>query len=286
MKKLHIGDKVALVANSNGLYKENAEKVERLTAVLTDMGLDVQKSKYIYAENSIFNGTGKERASELMSFFEDNSIKAVFDISGGDVANQVIGYLDFEKIKNNKKMFFGYSDLTVILNSLYSQCGLETYLYQIRNLVSDNAEKQIAEFKKTFMNDEETLLDFDYKWLKGKSMHGVVVGGNIRCFLKLSGTPYMPDFTDKILFIESLGGDVAKMATFLAQYKMLGVFDKIKGIILGTYTEMQRKEYSPSIEELVLEAVGERNIPIAKTEMIGHGTDSKCIVIGRNIKLD
>lgn len=286
MKKLHKGDKVALVANSNGLYKENAEKVERLTAVLTDMGLDVEISKYIYAVNSIFNGTGKERASELMRFFEDGSIKAVFDISGGDAANQVIENLDFEKIKNNKKMFFGYSNLTVILNSLYSQCGLETYLYQMRNLVSDNAEIQTAEFKDTFMGNDEILLNFKYRWLKGESMQGIVVGGNIRCFLKLAGTKYMPDFTDKILFIESLGGDVAKMATFLEQYKMMGVFDKVKGIILGTYTEMQRKEYSPSIEELVLEAVGDRDIPIVKTEMIGHGTDSKCLVIGRNIKLN
>ena len=68
-----------------------------------------------------FNGTGEERAEVLMKFFKDSSIKAIFDVSGGDLANGVLDYLDFEIIKNNPKPFFGYSDLSVILNSLYSK---------------------------------------------------------------------------------------------------------------------------------------------------------------------
>ena len=116
-------------------------------------------------------------------------------------------------------------------------------------------------------------------------MEGVVVGGNLRCLLKLAGTEYMPDFTDKIISLESLGGDVPKMATYLTQYKQLGVFKKVKGIILGSYTEMEREKYSPTIEEITKEVVSNPNMPIIKTTEIGHGKDSKCIIIGETIKV-
>jgi len=220
-----------------------------------------------------------------MNFFKDSNIKAIFDVSGGDLANGVLEYLDFEIIKNNIKPFFGYSDLSVIINSLYSKTGMKAYLYQIRNLIEVNKNKQIEEFKSTFMGSGNELLTFNYEWVQGNSMEGIVVGGNLRCFLKLSGTEYMPDFQDKIIFLESLGGDVPKMTTYLTQYKQMGVFKKVKGIILGSYTEMERQKYSPSIEEIIKEVVNNPSIPIVKTNEIGHGKDSKCIIIGGRIKI-
>ena len=93
------------------------------------------------------------------------------------MANEVLDYLDFEAIKNNPKPFFGYSDLSVILNSLYSKTGMKTYLYQIRNLIEINKDKQIREFKDTFMGNGNKLITFDYEWIQGNSMNGVVVGG-------------------------------------------------------------------------------------------------------------
>ena len=58
-------------------------------------------------------------------------------------------------------------------------------------------------------------------------MKGEVVGGNIRCFLKLAGTEYLPSFDGKILLLESYSGDVAGQGTYLNQYKQLGVFVKL-----------------------------------------------------------
>jgi len=162
---------------------------------------------------------------------------------------------------------------------------MKTYLYQIRNIIEANKTKQLKEFKNTFMGSGSELLTFNYEWIQGNYMEGIVVGGNVRCFLKLAGTEYMPDFEDKILFLESLGGDVAKMKTYLSQYKQMGVFKKIKGIILGSYTEMERENYSPNIIEIVNEVVNDTNMPIIKTEEIGHGKNSKCIIIGERIKL-
>ena len=285
MSLLNYGDKVGIVACSNGLDESSRTKMEKLETTLTSINLKPMFSDKIYRKISVFSGTGEERAEVLMKFFKDSNIKAIFDVSGGDLANGVLEYLDFEIIKNNIKPFFGYSDLSVILNALYSKTAMKTYLYQIRNLIEVNKNKQIEEFKNTFMGSGNELLTFNYEWIQGNSMKGIVVGGNLRCLLKLSGTEYMPDFQDKIIFLESLGGDVPKMTTYLTQYKQMGVFKKVKGIILGSYTEMERQKYSPSIEEIIKEVVNNPSIPIVKTNEIGHGKDSKCIIIGERIKI-
>ena len=283
---LKSGEKVGLICLSNGLSGQMEESIHHLCAVLQEMGIQPVCSPYLYSEESVFSAEASERAKILMDFYEAEDIKAIFDISGGDIANEVLGYLNYEVIKEKNKPFFGYSDLTTVINALYSQAGASSYLYQIRNLIGGYSKKQREYVTKSLLQNEADLLDFKYSFLKGTELEGIVVGGNIRCFLKLAGTKFMPDCTNKVLFIESRSGGVAQMVTFLNQYKQMGILDKISGIILGTFTEMEEKQLEPSIEELVLKVMGERKIPIVKTREIGHGQDSKAIIIGKVIKLN
>ncbi len=147
-------------------------------------------------------------------------------ISGGDVANSILPYLDYDIIANSSKMFWGYSDLTTIINAIYQKTGKTSVLYQIRNLIYDHKEKQIADFYNTIMQN----------------------------------------------------------GTDLSQLKQIGAFDKVAGIILGTFTEMETEKCTPTIETLVKRIVG-KDLPIVVTRDIGHGTDSKGIIIGQEIYL-
>ena len=278
---LKINDKVALVACSNGLKREAEKDIEFLSRTLQDIGLNLAFSNYIYAKESVFNASAKERGEALMNFYMDEAIRAIFDISGGDVANGVLPYLDYDIISNNPKPFFGYSDLTTIINGIYAKTGNKGYLYQVRNLIYDNRDEQVKVFTESMINNGKDLFNFDYKFLQGQSMSGVVIGGNIRCFLKLAGTEYMPSFKGKILMLESLGGDAASMYSLLNQLKQLGAFKQIAGIILGTFTNMESKGIKPTIEELLLEVIEDTTLPVIKTNEIGHGSDSKCIIIGK-----
>lgn len=276
------GDKIGIISCSNGLSRKNKGIIEMIKNDLEDIDIKVVEAETLYAkEYNLFSGTGEERAKALEKLFLDKEIKMIFDVSGGDLANEVLEFLDFQLIKSNSKPFFGYSDLTVLLNAIYSQSGIETYNYQLRNLVGKFKEKQFNNFNNTFLEGKNDIFNLDYKWIRGEALEGVVVGGNIRCLLKLAGTKYMPNFKDKILFLESFSGNSAKMITYLTQYKNIGVFDEVKGIILGEFTEMEREAYSPSIIELVKDILGEREIPIIKTGDLGHGADAKCIPIGK-----
>ncbi|SQI05773.1 S66 family peptidase [Clostridium perfringens] len=282
MSFLNKGDKIGVISCSNGLSIKNKNIIEELKLNLKSLDIEMVEGDTLYAkEYNLFSGTVEEKSRALEKLFLDKDIKMIFDISGGDLANEVLDFLDFNLIKENPKPFFGYSDLTVLLNAIYSQCDITTYNYQLRNLIGKFKEEQMQNFKAYFIEGKEDIFNLDYKWINGSHLEGIVVGGNIRCLLKLAGTKYMPDFKDKILFLESFSGNSAKMVTYITQYKNLGVFNEVKGIILGEFTEMERENLKPDIVEILKRVIGEINIPILKTRDLGHGADAKCIPIGK-----
>ena len=275
-------DKIALAVCSNGKKKEDRVRLKKLEIVLKEMSLVPVFSTYVYEEKSGRSASAKCRANELMKFYEDASIKAIFDISGGDLANEVLDYLDYDIIRKNNKPFFGYSDLTTVLNGITTKTQQETYLYQIMNIL-DNVERRVN-FEKTLIHNKNDLTDISWHFLQGESIEEIVVGGNIRCFLKLAGTEYFPNLDNKVLFLEGMSTTIEVLSTHLTQLKQIGAFNKISGLLLGTFTKIERNLQNEDIYETLKDFVPE-NIPIAKTFEVGHGKDSKILVIGQKIKL-
>lgn len=272
--------KAAITACSNALQPQYRSQIGELSAFLRSIGIETELSGCIYSEG-VFSGTPRERAEELMRMFRDPEIEEIYDVSGGDVANQVLEELDYEAIAASKATFWGYSDLTTVINAIYTMTGKESVLYQVRNLVRGNW----AALQRERFRDREVLLRPAFTFVQGSAMEGVVVGGNVRCFLKLAGTRYFPDLQGKILLLEALGGGVAQIATYFAQLRQMGAFEKVNGVLLGTFTAMEKEQCVPDAVSLIREVCcGE--VPVAKTSEIGHGHDSKAIVIGRKLKVE
>ena len=277
---LNKNDKIALVVCSNGKNIEDKERLEKLESILVEMGLVPVFTKYIYKDKFGRGAKAQVRAEELMSFYKNKEIKAIFDISGGDIANEILDYLDYDVIKRNYKPFFGYSDLTTVLNALRSQMNEVNYLYQILNIIESEEIK--TSFENTFMKNEQTLFDVKWKFLQGSRIEGEVIGGNIRCFLKLVGTRYFPKVKNKVLFIEGLGTSIEGLVTHLAQLKQIGVFDKISGLLIGTFTKIEKEISVEELFELVQEYIPS-SLAVAKTQEVGHEKNSKALKIGEKI---
>ena len=280
---LNRNDKIALVVCSNGKNIEDEDRLQKLEDILVEMNLVPIFSKYIYKDKFGRGAKAQVRAEELMSFYKNKEIKAIFDISGGDIANEILEYLDYDVIKRNYKPFFGYSDLTTVLNALVSKTNEINYLYQILNIIEN--EEIRTNFENTFMKNEQTLFDVKWRFLQGSSIEGEVIGGNIRCFLKLVGTRYFPEVKNKVLFIEGLGTSIEGLVTHLAQLKQIGVFDIISGLLIGTFTKIEKDISEEELFKLVKEYIPE-HLPVVKTSEVGHAKDSKVLKIGEmmNIK--
>ena len=191
-------------------------------------------------------------------------------------------YLDYDAIKENYKPFFGYSDLTTVLNALVSKTDKINYLYQLLNIIEN--EEIRTRFENTFLKKKNSLFDVNWRFLQGIKIEGEIVGGNIRCFLKLAGTEYFPKVENKVLFIEGLGTSIEGLLTHLSQLKQLGVFDKISGLLIGTFTKIEKEFSVDEIFEIVKSYVP-FSLPIAKTQEVGHAKDSKALKLGEKINI-
>ena len=279
---LEINNKVALVVCSNGKVREDKIKLDKLEEILKSLGLVPVYSNYLYKDKFGRSASAEIRSEELMKFFSDKSIQAIFDISGGDLSNEILDYLDYDIIKKNIKPFFGYSDLSVVLNAITVKTGEPTYLYQVLNIIGN--ENIRDSFKKTVMYNEPDLTNISWNFFQGEEISGIVAGGNIRCFLKLAGTQYFPDLENRVLFLEGLGTTVESLITHLTQLKQMGAFDKIAGLLLGTFTNLEKTYDKHYIYRIVQDFIA-KDLPVAKTSEVGHDITSKMITIGGRINI-
>lgn len=262
------GDIIALVALSNPKTIQDSIKIKNLSAKLKNMGLSIVVSSFLYTENTS-EEIVKEKSAEFNSFFNKN-IKAIFDISGGDYSNSILEYLDYETIQKSKTIFFGYSDLTAVINALYEKSNKYSYLYQIMNILDGKEEKIFIDT--FFKNNNSLILSID--------SNKTVLGGNIRCFLKLAGTEYFPDVVGKNLLLEAMSGNLNRIETYFRQLKQMKVFENVDSIILGQFTELDRTQPYINLIDILRKYTPEK-IKITRNTEIGHSSDSKAVLIGK-----
>ena len=273
--------KAALAACSDPISPGRLHEISKVTEILQDEGLQVIVPAELFGGKAPDPG---QKARCLMDCFADPEVGYIFDVSGGDLANQVLPLLDYDIIQRSGATFFGYSDLTTVINAIIGKTGRSAVNYQIRHLLYDYADEQRACLREKILPGKIDVRDLDIRFIRGDKMQGKLLGGNIRCFLKLAGTPFWPDLEGSILLLESMGGGVNQMVTALEQYRQLGVFSKVRGILLGTFSKMEKEDLHPTMEELVLAMVPE-DIPVACTRFVGHYADARAVVLGREVSL-
>lgn len=271
--------KAALVGCSNPLKDVYQPVIDQLVKILEDRGLEVEVSEYLTDDTLI--GRGEKRARELESFFLDPEMGHIFDISGGDLANTVLGHLDLSVIKDSQAVFYGYSDLTTILTAL-AKNGNQAVNFQLRNCLVNKDLLKSGYFDRMLAGKEvaKELDELEVTFVRGSEMTGPVYGGNLRCLLKLAGTPYWPDFTGSVLLLEAYRGKPELVASLLEQCRETGIFDQIRGVLLGTFSELDKLKESQLPEEILLDLLP-AHVPIARTEFIGHRPDAKAIRLGQ-----
>ncbi len=94
-------------ANLLWRYEVGKKRIEELFEV------KVIEAKHTLAGSEYIYNNPKKRAEDLMEVFKDPEVKAIFSTIGGDDSIRLLPYIDFEIIKNNPKIFIGYSDTTV-----------------------------------------------------------------------------------------------------------------------------------------------------------------------------
>lgn len=293
-KSLKKGDTIGIVVPSKPFNKDNKFELDNFIKYMNEQGIKVKLSKNLYKidKYGVCAGTPKERADDINSMFEDKNINAIWCLQGGDPANQILEYLDFDIIKNNPKLFLGKSDIDILLLVLNKFTGLIT-IHTCDTKIGSNKELDFEYTKNWFKKrlfEKSKIIEPSENWTcinKGKTsgkVEGKIIGCNSISILKLAGTKYFPDFTNSILFLETFRSYPSQIIWQIEQLKQLGVFNKIKGIVIGSNFEFQSKNFK--VEEIINELLSEYNFPILKINEFGHYQPHAFLPIGANVELD
>lgn len=243
-------------------------------------------------------GTASVRIKDIHDFVRRDDIGCIMAFWGGFNTNQLLDELDYELIRQNPKIFIGYSDMTALTSAITTKTGLITFSgpavisfakpdpfdYTWNYFEKMCIEPQgdiIIESSKEYADDLYFLRrDNDYRIKKindgikifnqGNAV-GEVVAGNLQTLLILQGTQYLPDMIGKILFIEEDETSTpAHVDRFLYQCKQLGWFDKISGLAIGRFTEQSGFSVDDSLEDILKEYFSKVRFPVLYNVDFGH----------------
>jgi muramoyltetrapeptide carboxypeptidase len=197
---------------------------------------------------------------------------------------RILPFLDYKTIQKNPKIFVGFSDISALLSVLFNRCGLITFHGPVVTTLANTAEDNILAMHTMLTSD--TILEVKPK--KGIIIQpgvssGFVVGGNLTTLCHLLGTPYVPNFDGKILFLEDRAEAPYRIDRMLTQMKLAGCFEGIKGLFLGSFEGCGKLD---EIFRIVQEIFRDINIPILSGFEIGHGRMNITIPIGIGATLD
>lgn len=286
------GDLIALVAPSGTLNKTQKNNVRAGVKKLLDDGFKIMNIECInnIDEFGVSAGNPKKRAEDINNMFSNKDVKAIYSVQGGETVNEILNHIDFEIIKKNPKIFLGMSDIDVLHLAINTKTNL--IVFNSSDPKSNNGRN--LDFEYTWNSFHERLIlksrlikkSSSRKCIRKGIAEGKIIGCNLPSILKLSGKEYFPDFKDSILFIEAYKGDIRDTISRLTELKQLGVFDKIKGIVIGHIYEFQNKKQKHSFEDIVLKITKDYNFPILKTNDFGHKCPNCFLPIGAKVKVD
>ena len=280
-------DTIGVIAPSGPIIGDNIQEIERAKEIVEKNGFKVKFSKNFFSNTNGYSATAREKAQDINDMFSDKEIKMIWCAKGGNNSNSTFEYIDYENIKNNPKIFCGYSDITSLSNMIHEKTGLVTFSgTNFKTIATDETDFSFKEAIKRFVDGSLELGILDkYKTIKEGKAEGELVGGNLSLIRGMVEGTYSINFKDKILFLEELGIETepAMISNSLYYMKQNNVFDEIKGLWLGNYEH----ESGISLEKIVMDVLeDDYKFPIIKSNNFGHTETKTVIPIGVKARID
>lgn len=276
------GDTIGIVACAR---KISAEELQPAIDILKNWGLNVKTGKNIFNVNHQFSGTDDERAADLQTMLNDNSIKAIISARGGYGAVRIIDKIDFTAFKQHPKWIVGYSDITVLHSHIHN-IGIQTLhaTMPINFGVDADATESL---RKALFGEKLEYTTASHLLNRKGTAEGIIVGGNLSLLYALCGSISDIDTKGKILFIEDLDEYLYHIDRMMMNLKRSGKLSDLAGLIVGGMTDMKDNTipFGKTAEEIILDAVKEYNYPVCFNFPAGHVDKNIALIFGRKANL-
>lgn len=311
--KLKPGDEIRVIAPARSLSLLNEETKSIATKRLEDLGFRVTFGQHVDEIDDFKSSSVQSRIDDLHAAFLDENVKGILTVIGGFNSNQLFDYIDWELIKNNPKVFCGFSDITAMGNAVYAKTGLVTYSGPHYSSFGQKLyfDYTLDYFKKACINSESFDVLPSEQWsddhwhsdqdnrnlidnpgfmvINQGQAEGVAIGGNLCTFNLLQGTQYMPAMENSILFIEDdvIGNnwDFAEFDRNLQSLIHMSEFSGVKGIVIGRF-----QKGSVMNDDLMRQIIKSKpkldHLPVISRVDFGHTDPKITIPIGGTVAID
>jgi muramoyltetrapeptide carboxypeptidase len=269
-RALRPGDRIGVVAPAGPV---DAERLARGVAELRRLGFEPSVPAGIEQRHAFTAGSAQRRLGELYGAFDDDALAGVFCARGGAGVVQLLPELEPARLLERPKVLLGYSDLT-FLHAVLNSRGLVTFhgpmvAREIGDAGYHRESLMLAvSGQGMYRSEDDELLP-----LRAGSAEGRLLGGCLSILAGACGTPWAlrADDEDVILLLEDVDEAPYKIDRMLRQLRAAGLFERVRGIVLGDLPGCSPSlEASYTLEEVVLEALAGLDVPIALGLSTGH----------------
>lgn len=305
-RALKPGDLVVIAALSGPLHAAYEPDLEQAVVVLERMGFRVRRAPLLEAGRHHWwsAATPAEIAGEFNALLRDPEVRAIIAHDGGQT---VLGYLDLidvEAVTADPKPILGYSDISLLHLVLYARTGLVGYHADLATPGLGGAwqaapaarRAELETLYSTLLTGTDPIGALPATsswecWRPGRA-EGRLIGGVINRIVLTQATCYalpLDRFDGAVLFWEEMGGLASYVWSYLHVLRHCGILDRISGMVVGEphgIDGLGTPDASPTLQEIVLDVLGDRDIPVLGNVEFGHADPNLPMPVGIRVGLD
>ncbi len=292
--RLAIGDTVGVVSPASTL--ETPDGLRIAEHWIRGMGLIPKFGPNAGGRWGYLAGTDDQRASDLNAAFSDPEVKAVFAVRGGWGGARILPLLDWEAIRANPKLLIGFSDVTALHLAFAARAGYAT-IHGGNATSSWRKTSWESLWRLAFAGGTPTLGGAEIeaetgrlaRTITGGMATGRLLGGNLTILSTLMGTPWLPDLTGAVLFLEDVNEAEYRVDRMFQQLKLAGVLDGLAGIVFGQCTECATTapDYAGfTLDQIIDHYCAPLGIPALTGFDTGHIANQLSLPSGAMVELD
>lgn len=266
--------------------------LQRAVGVFEDLEYELVLGKSTCLQENRFAGSPRERAEDIMAMFKNPSIDAIICARGGYGGNRVLPLLDYDIIRENPKIFVGYSDITGFITSFAQKSGLISFHGPMLSTFGKKTTQYNLDAFHRVLSGQDDIRVMSTEacqahCLKPGVASGPLWGGNLSLVNERLGTQDQIDTEGSILLLEDIGEELYAIDRMMLHLKRSGSLDHIKGLIIGEMLEMGDSEvpFGKTTDEIVLNICSDLDIPIISNFPCGHGDYQATLPISHKVEI-
>lgn len=295
-KRLQAGDLIGLVTPGSFIPDQALEKAVKN---LEGLGFRTALAPNIRAKMGYVAGTDQQRLDDLHGMFANPEIKAVWCARGGYGCTRLLPRINFNLIRQNPKVFIGYSDITALLNAVWQKTGLIGFhgpvasstftAYTTEHLLAVLVEGQ-APHEIPLATDYASSTDplFQFQTLQPGKVQGTLVGGNLTLLSAMAGTEFALNAAGKLVFMEDIDEKPYRVDRMLTQLQQSAHLKDALGFALGIFSgcEADAGDESLTLGETVSQQLIGTGAPAVYGLSFGHVQHQCTLPVGIMAQLD